>query len=58
MGKNQMQDNSGAGKAKNNNHDPTLKEHEGGKGPAQTVLQDHAFDKTPKAPSDSRGSSK
>jgi hypothetical protein len=30
-----MKDNSGSGKAKNNNHDVTLDEHAGGKGPAQ-----------------------
>jgi hypothetical protein len=53
-----MQDNSGAGKAKNNNHDPTLKEHAGGKGPAQTMIKDGEFEDSPKAPSDSRGSGK
>ena len=27
-----MRDNSGSGKSKNNNHDPTLKEHERARG--------------------------
>jgi len=30
-----MKDNSGSGKGKNNNLDPTLSEHAGRKGPAQ-----------------------
>ena len=51
-----MKDNSGAGKAKNNNHDPTLKEHAGGKGPAQTALKDREFEPTPAPPSDKRES--
>jgi hypothetical protein len=53
-----MRDNSGAGEATNNNGDPTLKEHEGAKGPAQTSLKDQDLDPTPKAPSDSRGARK
>jgi len=53
-----MRDNSGAGKATNNNHDPTLKELEGKQGPAQTNLRDREFDDEPKAPSDSRESRK
>jgi hypothetical protein len=53
-----MRTNSGDGKAKNNNHDPTLRDHEGGKGPAQTDLRDREFDEQPKAPSDNRGSRK
>ena len=53
-----MRDNSGAGAATNNNRDPTLKEHGGKKGPAQTVLHDNEFDEQPKAPSDSRESRK
>jgi len=53
-----MRDNSGAGEATNNNHDPTLKEHEGKKGPAQTTLRDTEFDEQPKAPSDNRGGRK
>jgi hypothetical protein len=53
-----MRTNSGAGEAKNNNHDPTLRDHEGGKGPAQTALRDREFDEEPKAPSDSRKPSK
>jgi len=53
-----MRTNSGDGKAKNNNHDPTLKEHEGTKGPAQTALQDREFDDQPTPPSDSRGGRK
>ena len=53
-----MRTNSGAGEAKNNNHDPTLKEHEGGKGPAQTAIKDQEFEPEPKGPSDSRGSRK
>ena len=53
-----MRTNSGAGEAKNNNHDPTLRDHEGKKGPAQTTLRDREFDETPKAPSDNRGARK
>lgn len=53
-----MRTNSGNGEAKNNNHDPTLKEHEGGQGPAQTSLKDREFDEGPKAPSDNRGARK
>jgi hypothetical protein len=53
-----MKTNSSAGDGKNNNHDPTLRDHEGGKGPAQTALRDHEFDEAPKAPSDSRGARK
>jgi hypothetical protein len=54
-----MRTNSGGGgDAKNNNHDPTLRDHEGGKGPAQAALQDREFDPKPKAPSDSRGGRK
>ena len=53
-----MKTNSSAGDGKNNNHDPTLRDHEGGKGPAQTALKDREFDPTPKAPSDNRGSRK
>lgn len=49
-----MRRNSGKGEAENNNLDPTLDEHRGHKGPAQTVLRDHEFDPTPKPPSDSR----
>lgn len=30
-----MRDNSGQGESKNNNHDPTLRDHEGKRGPAQ-----------------------
>jgi hypothetical protein len=53
-----MRSNSGAGEAKNNNHDPTLKEHEGKKGPAQTALRDTEFDEQPTPPSDHRGGHK
>ena len=53
-----MRTNSGAGEAKNNNHDPTLRDHEVSKGPAQTTLRDHEFDEEPKAPADHRGSRK
>jgi hypothetical protein len=53
-----MRTNSGAGEAKNNNHDPTLRDHEGGKGPARTGLRDGEFDDKPKAPSDNRGARK
>ena len=53
-----MRTNSGAGEAKNNNHDPTLRDHEGGKGPAQTALRDREFDEPSKAPADHRGSRK
>ncbi len=49
-----MRRNSGKGEAENNNLDPTLDEHQGRKGPAQTALRDHEFDPKPKAPSDSR----
>ena len=38
-----MKTNSSAGDAKNNNHDPTLRDHEGGKGPAATALKDREF---------------
>lgn len=30
-----MRDDSGSGKSKNNMRDPTMRDHEGGKGPAQ-----------------------
>lgn len=53
-----MRTNSGAGEAKNNNHDPTLRDLEGSKGPAQTALKDRDLEPTPKAPSDSRGARK
>ena len=53
-----MRTNSGSGESKNNNHDPTLRDHEGGKGPAQTALRDREFEDTPKAPADHRGSRK
>ena len=53
-----MRTNSGTGNAKNNNHDPTLRDHEGSKGPAQTAFRNREFDPTPKAPSDQRGSRK
>ena len=53
-----MKTNSSAGEGKNNDHDPTLRDHEGGKGPAQTVLKDHEFDLAPKAPADNRESRK
>ena len=53
-----MRTNSGAGEAKNNNHDPTLRDHEGSKGPAETALRDREFDPPAKAPSDHRGSRK
>jgi hypothetical protein len=53
-----MRTNSGAGEAKNNNHDPTIRDHEGTKGPAQTAVRDHEFDEQPKAPSDTRGGRK
>jgi hypothetical protein len=53
-----MRSNSGDGKAKNNNHDPTLRDHEGSRGPAQAALKDHEFEPTAKAPSDHRGSRK
>lgn len=51
-----MKSNSSAGDGKNNNHDPTLRDHESGKGPAQTALKDREFDPTPPPPSDKRES--
>ena len=53
-----MRTNSGAGDGKNNNHDPTLRDHEGSKGPAQTALRDQEFEPKPKPPSDTRGARK
>jgi len=53
-----MRTNSGSGESKNNNHDPTLRDHEGSKGPVQTALRDREFDDKPKAPADHRGSRK
>jgi hypothetical protein len=53
-----MKPNSSAADGKNNNHDPTLRDHEGSKGPAQTALRDREFDEPEKAPSDSRGARK
>jgi hypothetical protein len=51
-----MRTNSGAGEAKNNNHDPTLRDHEGKKGPAQrSALLDNLEDQAgAKPPSDNR----
>jgi hypothetical protein len=52
-----MRTNSAAGEAKNNNHDPTLRDHEGGKGPAQTsalLRDDLEADGPAKGPSDNR----
>ena len=34
-----MRDNSGSGKSSNNNHDPTLKEHEREKGVSGEAIQ-------------------
>jgi hypothetical protein len=55
-----MRTNSGAGEAKNNNHDPTLRDHEGNKGPAQkSALLDNQEDQAgAKPPADSRGGRK
>ena len=41
-----MRTNSGAGKAKNNNHDPTLKEHEAAKGRSGEAILDAKAPKT------------
>ena len=53
-----MRTNSGAGESKNNNHDPTLRDHEGKKGPAQrsAVIEhlDKEEDRATRGPSDSR----
>jgi hypothetical protein len=53
-----MRTNSGDGKAKNNNHDPTIRDHLGGQGPAQTSVLDHEEDQPSKSPSDNRQSRK
>ena len=69
-----MRTNSGAGEAKNNNHDPTMRDREGEEGPGRTVLRDREGKKGPaqksalldiqedqagaKPPSDSRGAAK
>lgn len=34
-----MRSNSGSGKSKNNNHDPTLKEHEAARGKSGEAIQ-------------------
>lgn len=51
-----MRTNSGAGEGKNNNHDSTLRDHEGKRGPAQqSALLDRDDDDRPGGgPSDSR----
>ncbi|WP_294172064.1 hypothetical protein [uncultured Sphingomonas sp.] len=55
-----MRTNSGAGEAKNNNHDPILRDREGKKGPAQkSALLDIQEDQAGAKPrSDSRGAAK
>ena len=52
-----MRVNSGHGDSTNNNRDPTLRDHEGKKGPAQrSAILDHQDDEEgrPRPPSDSR----
>jgi hypothetical protein len=52
-----MRVNSGQGDSTNNNLDPTLRDHEGKKGPAQqgaVIEQEGDEEGRPKPPSDSR----